>query len=86
MVDERATPFDGTPLEPGRILVSYHCEEAASVWELVQLRSDGYWLARCPFNPERRETFMVELSPDEWVGPDLPSVLTYLRLTGVDAQ
>lgn len=87
MVDEHTIPFDGTPLEPGRILVSYNSSYVANVWELVGRLQKGYWSARCPFNPNRKlETFEVILGPDEWVGPDLPSVLTYLRLMGVQAQ
>ena len=84
MVDEYTVPFAGTPLEVGRILV-YVDSSGGNLWELVEHCHDGRWVVRCPFNRHRTDTFAVTLGPNEWVGPDLPSVLAYLRLMGMDA-
>ena len=83
----RTAPFAGTPLEAGCILVAM--DEGgliANLWRIVRLYDDGKCDALCPFNPARTDTFLVTLSDTEWVGPDLPSVLTYLRLMGIEAR
>ena len=83
----RTTPFVDTPLEAGCILVAMdESGLVANLWQIVRLYGDGRCDAQCPFNPGRTDTFEVALSDTEWVGPDLQSVLTYLRLMGIEAR
>ncbi len=86
MEDNRTTPFAGTPLVAGCILVATDDVGDANLWEIVRVYDDGRCDARCPFNRARTENFEVRLGLNEWVGPDLPSVLSYLRLMGITAQ
>ena len=85
MVDECTVPFADTPLKAGCILVSVD-SVGGNLWELVKDHGDGRWDARCPFNRHRTDSFVVTLGPNEWVGPDLQSVLAYLRLIGMEAR
>lgn len=83
----RTTPFAGTPLKAGCILVAMdESGTIANLWQIVRLYDDGRCDARCPFNKARTDSFLVALSDTEWVGPDLPSVLTYLKLMGIEAR
>ena len=85
MSDEYTVPFAGTPLVAGCILVAVD-RAGGNVWELTKDHGDGRWDACCPFDPHITQTFVVTLGPDEWVGPDLRSVLAYLRLIGIEAK
>lgn len=89
MEDERTIPFAGTPIQPGRILVDIDPDDEegdASVWVLEEDVGDGGWRCQCPFERHRTAILTVEPStPDTWVGPDLQSVLSYLKLMGIKA-
>ena len=83
----RTAPFADTPLEAGCILVAMEEDGLlANLWQIVRLYDDGRCDARCPFKPAMTDTFSVTLSDTEWVGPDLQSVLTYLKLMGIEAR
>ena len=82
----RTAPFADTPLEAGCILVAMDEGGIANLWQIVRLYDNGQCDARCPFNPHRKDTFFVTLNDTEWVGPDLQSVLTYLKLMGIEAR
>lgn len=86
MTDKHTIPFADTPVGPGCILVAIDEEGDASVWVLEEDVGDGGWLCRCPFERHKTGTFELEpRTPDDWIGPDLPSVLSYLRLIGANA-
>ena len=86
MEDKRTIPFAGTPLVAGCILVATDDVGDANLWEIVRVYDNGRCDACCPFNRAMTNTFLVELGVGEWVGPDLPSVLSYLRLMGIEAK
>lgn len=86
MDDQRTVPFAGTPLKAGCALVAQDWENTANVWVVDAVGENGTVMCHCPFDTTRADTFIFTPSDKEWVGPDVQSVLSYLKLMGIRAR
>ncbi len=86
MEDQRTVPFAGTPLKAGCALVAIDWDGNANVWVVDSADKDGMVTCHCPFNKTRFDSFAFNPSAKEWIGPDVQSVLAYLKLMGIEAR
>jgi hypothetical protein len=87
-----AGPFGDLEPAPGRVLASPSTASSrVNLWFIVRLSEAGRVVLACPMRdtgedgvPIANRGFSSIYEPDkgEWIGPDLTSVKTYLRLIG----
>lgn len=88
-----AGPFGDLEPAPGRVLASPSAATSGSVnlWIIVRVWDENRVTLVCPErdvdedgNPRKNKGFSSYYEPHlgEWIGPDVTSVKTYLRLIG----